>query len=49
MMKYFILLFVYLTVQILNVESRDYCENELNYLCEGMKHVGCAASDVSVK
>lgn len=45
-MKTLVLLLVYLSVQISNVESSDYCENELNYLCEGMKHVGCAASDV---
>lgn len=46
-MKYFSLIFVHFIIQILSVKSHDYCENESNYLCEGMKHVACPASDVS--
>lgn len=28
--------------------SHDYCKNELNYLCEGYKHVACESSNVRI-
>lgn len=46
-MKGFSFIIFILFVQHLNADSHNYCENERNYLCKNMKHVGCAESDVS--